>query len=321
MRILVTGGAGFIGSHLVEQLVRDGHDVRVLDDLSNGKLDNLRGFLDVAAPRHFWRGDIRSFDTCHKTVQGCEAVFHLAALGSVPRSIENPFTTNEVNVTGTLNMLEASRRNGVERFVFASSSSVYGASPAGWRFAGPPGVRTEDDSLAPTSPYGVSKLAAEHYCSVWRTVHGLQTTSLRFFNVFGPRQNPDGPYAAVIPKFIRACLRGDVMPVYGDGTQTRDFTYVENVVEACMKALERGLEGAFNVGCGEGSKVFDLATNIGKLCCPERYRVLYAAPRPGDVRRSVAAIERARAVLRYAPTVDVEEGLKRTVEWFRKQEG
>jgi UDP-N-acetylglucosamine 4-epimerase len=320
MRVLVTGGAGFIGSHLVERLVALDHDVLVLDNLSTGKLDNLRDFFDVTGSR-FLNGDIRSYDACHQAVQSCEAVFHQAALGSVPRSVEDPFTTHEVNVTGTLNMLEASRRNGVERFVFASSSSVYGNS--GKVEGYPVGVKTENQRETPLSPYGVSKLAAERYCRVWRELHGLQTTSLRYFNVFGPRQDPAGPYAAVVPRFVTACLRDEPMVIFGDGEQERDFTYVENVVEANLLALEHGPKGAYNIGCGMGISVHILATHVADACgkvLGDTAKVEFAPPRAGDVPASEAVITQARLVMKYRPTVSVADGMKRTVEWFQKQE-
>jgi nucleoside-diphosphate-sugar epimerase len=315
MRILVTGGAGFIGSHLVERLVEDGHDVLVLDNLATGKLDNLRGFLDVTSPLHFLQGDIRRYEVCHRAVQGREAVFHLAALGSVLRSIENPFPTNEVNVTGTLNLLEAARRNGVDRFIYSSSSSVYGQATT------PEAVRKyESQAMHPLSPYGVSKLAAEHYCSIYWQMHGLAATSLRYFNVFGPRQNPNGPYAAVVPCFIRACLRGEPMVIHGDGKQSRDFTYVENVVEANILALERSPEGPYNIGCGLRTSVEALSWLVAEACGKslEEAAVEHVKPRPGDVDASEAGITRAKLAMKYEPKVDVVEGLKRTVEWFRR---
>jgi UDP-glucose 4-epimerase len=308
LRILVTGGAGFIGSHLVERLVKDGHDVLVMDDLSTGDLNNLREIIDVTNPQHFCQEDIREYYACHEAVRGREVVFHLAALGSVPRSIENPFETNEVNVRGTLNMLEAAREVRVERFINFSSSSVYGDAP--------PGMKVESQRLQPLSPYGVSKLAAESYCRVFTELGMLSTVTLRPFNVFGPRQHPGGPYAAVIPRFIQACLEERPMVVFGDGHQTRDFTYVSNVVDACLLASGAN-SGEFNVGCGDSISVERLAGLIGRACGVES-QIEHAPARKGDVEHSEAWIGLARNVLGYVPKVNVAEGIIKTVEWFKE---
>lgn len=316
MRCLVTGGAGFIGSHLVERLVRDGHDVLVVDDLSTGSLDNLRGFFDVTSTTRFLHGDLRSYADCHKAVQGREVVFHLAALGSVPRSVENPFSTHEVNVTGTLNMLEAARVNrvGVKRFVYSSSSSVYGEQEAP--------IKNERMVPCPTSPYGVSKLAGERYCCAYWHTYGLQTISLRYFNVFGPRQNPEGDYAAVVPRFLTAALRGEPMLVYGDGKQTRDFTYVSDVVEANMVAAFTGNGAcygkAYNVGGGHSISVNELADVVADLTGQALDTDLLVEHRPlraGDVLHSNAGTGLAAVELGFRASVDTFEGLKRTAKW------
>jgi nucleoside-diphosphate-sugar epimerase len=314
MRVLVTGGAGFIGSHLVERLVKDGHDVLALDNLSTGSLGNIREFLDVTSPLHFWAGDVRRYGTCLTVTQGVEVVFHLAALGSVPRSIEDPHTTNEVNVAGTLNLLDTAREAGVRRFVNVSSSSVYGL------VADVNGMKCEDSRLVPLSPYGVSKLAAEHYCDVFAQLKMLDTISLRPFNVFGPRQNPDGPYAAVIPRFIKACSAGEPLVVFGSGQQTRDFTYVSNVVDALVLAAGSGFNGALNVGCGQATSVARLASMIAAGCGKEEH-VEHAPERPGDVPSSLASIECTSACLGYEPKADLVGGLTRTIEWFEAQQG
>lgn len=318
MRILVTGGAGFIGSHLVERLVKDGHDVLVLDNLETGCRENISAFLDVMDPQHLWTGDIRSFTMCLDACKDREIVFHLAALGSVPRSVEDPQKTNEVNVNGTLNMLLAAREAGVKRFVNFSSSSVYGAGACG----NPPlRQKVETQRLQPLSPYGVSKLAAEGYCRVFAELGMLSTISLRPFNVFGPRQRPEGPYAAVVPRFVHACLGGQPMVVFGDGSQTRDFTYVANVVDACLLAAG-GFAGecSVNIGCGDCISVERLAQLIA-LACGVQPQIEHTTPRRGDVRHSSASIGLARGCLGYEPSVDVVEGITRTVAWVREQGG
>jgi nucleoside-diphosphate-sugar epimerase len=324
MRVLVTGGAGFIGSHLVERLVKDGHDVLVMDDLSTGNLDNLRGIIDPNDSRNFRQLDIRSYEDCADCVRDIEAVFHLAALGSVPRSVENPHGTNAVNVDGTLNMLEAARRNGVERFINSSSSSVYGEQlqPA----------KHEEMTCRPTSPYGVSKLAAERYCCAYYDTYGLTTVSLRYFNVYGPRQHPGGPYAAVIPRFITQALRGEPLTVYGDGNQTRDFTYVADVVEANMLALDAGKLAwgyAVNVAAGRATPVWYLASAIAARVSGREqgakypkfeepvYRLLPA--RAGDVMHSTAHVGGLAELLGFdlRRSTMLNDGLAKTIEWFR----
>ncbi len=308
MRVLVTGGAGFIGSHLVERLVHDGHQVRVLDDLSAGTESNL---ATVAGKYEFLTGDIREHSVVNEAVRGVEAVFHEAAIGSVARSVDRPEISNAVNVGGTLALLVAARDAGVKRFVYASSSSVYGDTPSL--------PKREDMPTTPTSPYGVSKLAAELYCRLFWSLYGLETVSLRYFNVFGPRQDPASAYAAVVPRFASSLLKGERPVVFGDGGQTRDFTYVENVVEANMLALKatRGFGQAINAAAGARVSVNELVQKLqevtGSSASPE-----HRAARPGDIRDSYAALEKAADLLGYHPAVPLYEGLRRTVEWFRR---
>jgi nucleoside-diphosphate-sugar epimerase len=301
-RVLVTGGAGFIGSNLVERLVRDGHEVRVLDNFATGHRANL---LDVWNEIELIEGDIQSYERVHNAIRGCEVVFHQAALPSVPRSIQDPLTSNASNVIGTLNVLLAARDEGIRRVVFASSSSLYGANlelP-----------KVEDMPTVPIAPYAVSKLAAEGYCRAFFHVYGLETVALRYFNVFGPRQDPLSHYAAVIPRFITATLDGERPVIYGDGEQSRDFTYIDNAVEAnlCAAEAESVAGETFNIACGEritlNSVIQELRTISGLEVEP-----IYADDRPGDVRHSLADISRARERLGYEPAINLRAGLERT---------
>jgi len=305
---LVTGGAGFIGSHLVEALLAAGHQVRVLDDFSTGKRQNLAG---TAARLEVIEGDIRDPAAVAKAVQGVEYVLHQAALPSVPRSVKDPATSHAVNATGTLNLLLAAREAGVRRVVYAASSSAYGDSPAL--------PKREDMATQPKSPYAVSKLMGEHYCSAFGECYGLETVCLRYFNVFGPRQDLTSQYAAVIPLFITALLEGDEVPVHGDGGQTRDFTYVANVVEAnLLAATAPGAAGALcNIACGERTSLMELIALLAELtgCTP---RIRHDPPRAGDVRDSLADITAARTRLGYTARVSLREGLKETVAWFKE---
>ena len=304
---LVTGGAGFIGSHIVERLVGEGHDVRVLDDFSSGHEANLESFRTKV---ELIRGDIRDAQLVNDAVNGVDIVFHEAALGSVPRSVADPLTTHEVNITGTLNVLLAARDAGVKRVVYASSSSVYGETPVL--------PKSEDLTPQPLSPYALSKLAGEHYSSVFKHVYGFEIVSLRYFNIFGPRQDPESQYAAVVPRFITALLEGRAPVVYGDGLQSRDFTYVENVVNANLLASEaEGVAGrAFNVACGGRYSLLDLLARI-KEALGSGIDAIHEEPRAGDVRDSQASIESAQRELGYQVSVGFEEGLRRTVEWYR----
>jgi nucleoside-diphosphate-sugar epimerase len=301
-KVLVTGGGGFIGSNLVERLVREGESVRVLDNFATGRRENLLHLLDDV---ELVEGDVQSYERAHNAVRGCEVVFHLAALPSVPRSIQDPLTSNASNVIGTLNVLLAARDEGVRRVVYASSSSVYGANPEL--------PKREEMAALPIAPYAVAKLAAENYCRSFSEVYGLETVSLRYFNVFGPRQDPLSQYAAVIPNFITAFLDGEPPIVYGDGEQSRDFTYVDNAVEANLLAADAvGVAGqVFNVACGERTSLNDLVAELRELTGTDTQPV-YDAARQGDIRHSLADISRAREALGYEVKIDVREGLART---------
>jgi UDP-glucose 4-epimerase len=303
---LVTGGAGFIGSHLVERLVRDGKGVRIIDDLTTGKRENIEPFLPEV---EFVHGDVRDLELLRRAMDGVDYVLHQAAIPSVPRSIDDPATTNSVNVEGTLNVLIAARDAGVKRVVYASSSSVYGDSPTL--------PKRETMRPEPLSPYAVGKLAGELYCQVFHRVYGLETVALRYFNVFGPRQDPESQYAGVVPKFINLLLAGDPPTIFGDGEQSRDFTYVQDVVDANLLAVEaEGVSGeVFNIACGERLTINRLVEILSDLVGAKR-RPTYASPRPGDVKHSVADVAKAKALLGYTPAVTVQEGLKRTLDWI-----
>src|SRR6266850_2850882 len=310
---LVTGGAGFIGSHIAIRLLRDGQSVRVLDDLSTGRKTNLDAIraADQGGRFEFLEGDIRSIETCRTACDGVEYILHQAALASVPRSIENPSDTTAVNVVGLVNVLTAAKENGVRRVVCASSSSVYGDTPTL--------PKEEGMTPAPLSPYAVSKLAGEHFARVFATTIGLETISLRYFNVFGPRQDPGSQYAAVVPLFATS-LRDSKRPlIYGDGQQSRDFTYIDNVVEANLMACTKGKGNgqALNIACGERYTLLALLEGLAKLF-GVRAEPEFLPPRAGDVRHSQASIERAEHELGFKPRVGFEEGLKRTVEHYRR---
>ena len=309
---LVTGGAGFIGSHLTDRLVRDEWRVRVLDDLSTGFRENLG---PVAGDVDFIEGDICDGDVVRRAMEGVDIVFHQAALPSVPRSIKAPEPSNRVNVDGTLALLTAAKETAVRRFVYASSSSVYGDSPTLPKHEGMP--------PAPKSPYAVSKLAAELYCRVFFEVYGLETVSLRYFNVFGPRQNPRSQYGAAIPKFIAAYLEGGAPTIHGDGEQTRGFTYVDNVVEANLLAASADDVGGcvFNIAGDESLSINQIDRSLRDALGVEAHVVPTRGPeRAGDVKHSMADISAARNRLGYSIAIDVREGLRRTVEWFRRQD-
>lgn len=306
-RTLVTGGAGFIGSNLVDGLLDRGHDVRVLDNFSTGDRRNL---MHVAGEIEIVEGDLRSFERAITAVRGCDMVFHQGALPSVPRSVQDPLTSNDANATGTLNILLAAREMGVQRVVYASSSSCYGLTPGD--------VKREDMPVAPLSPYGVSKYAGEAYCRSFSEVYGLETVSLRYFNVFGPRQNPVSEYAAVIPNFIAAALLGEPATIYGDGEQSRDFTYIDNVVAANLAAgTVPGIAGeVFNIAYGRRSTINALAEAIGAIAGTE-IRIDHAPARPGEVRTSQADVTKARERLGYDAEIDLREGLRRTFEYMK----
>jgi UDP-glucose 4-epimerase len=309
-KYLVTGGAGFIGSHLVESLVSQGQEVRVIDNFLTGKRENLADFIQEI---ELIDGDIRDLGTCERVVDGVDYVFHQAALPSVPRSIADPVLTNAINVEGTLNLLVASREAKVKKVVFASSSSIYGNDPDLPKKEGKVGV--------PLSPYAVTKLVGEKYMQVFSEIYALETVSLRYFNVFGPRQDPHSQYAAVIPHFITSVIKGESPRIFGDGEQTRDFTYVANIVKANMLAMEMGnISGeVFNIACGDRITVNALFNKINHFV--KKYiDPVYDKPRPGDILHSFADIEKARTMLKYNPTVPFDEGLWETIQWYGSKE-
>jgi nucleoside-diphosphate-sugar epimerase len=309
VEVLVTGGAGFIGSNLVRSLTASGHTVRILDNLTTGKMENLK---DLGADTRVIIGDIRNPSFVEEAVAGVEVVYHLAALPSVARSIRDPIACNAVNSTGTLNVLVAARDLGVRRVVYASSSSVYGDSVSL--------PKHEEMVTAPRSPYAASKLAGESMCKAFTRSFDLETVALRFFNVFGPRQDPKSEYAAVIPKFIKALLKGRSPEIHGDGTQTRDFTYVGNVVQACLLAESAPSEAAgeaFNVGCAERYSLLELLGAIGDLV-GRHVEPTFTEPRTGDVKHSLASIDKAARLLGYVPVADLHQGLEQTVAWFAR---
>jgi len=307
-RILVTGGAGFIGSHLVHALVDNGDDVRVVDDLSSGHLENLE---DVRPRIEFVEGDVSDRAVAARAVAGTDVVLHHAAIASVPRSIEDPLRNHRANVGGTLALLMAARERGVRRFVLASSAAVYGD--------GEETPKHEELPARPISPYAVSKLVGEGYCRRFTAAGWTPAVCLRYFNIFGPRQDPASDYAAVIPAFAHALLEGRVPVIHGDGEQTRDFTHVENVVRANLLAITRdeAVGGVFNIGCGGSYSVNDLYARIAANLAPGA-KAARGKRRPGDVRMSEACIDRAREQLGYEPVVGFEEGLAATCRWFRE---
>ena len=296
---LVTGGAGFIGSNIVEELIKRDECVKVLDNLSTGKRENIEPFMDKI---EFIEGDIRNLDIVRKAMAGVDFVLHQAALPSVPRSINDPIATNEVNVNGTLNLLVAAKDAGVKRVIYASSSSIYGSSETL--------LKREDMPPTPLSPYAASKLAGENYCRIFYQIYGLETVCFRYFNVFGPRQDPTSQYSAVIPKFINAILNGKRPTIYGDGLQSRDFTYVANVVQANLLACEAdGVAGdLFNVACGERHTILELVAELNEIL-EKDVEPIFAEPRKGDVRHSMAA----QRLLGYNPIIDFSNGLRKVI--------
>jgi UDP-glucose 4-epimerase len=304
---VVTGGAGFIGSHIAERLLKDGQRVRIVDNFSTGKRQNiahLNGDLDVHEI------SITDLDALHKAFAGADYVLHQAALPSVPRSIDDPLTTHEYNVTGTLNVLIAARDAGVKRVVYAASSSAYGDVEGEYK--------VESMPPRPLSPYGISKLTGEYYCQVFTGVYGLETVALRYFNVFGPRQDETSQYSAVIPLFISAILRGQPPTIYGDGTQSRDFTYIDNVVHGNLLALRapRAAGQMMNLATGGRFSLLDLVDAINELLGTQ-IAPQHAAPRSGDIKHSRADIARACDLLGFEPVVTFLDGLARTIEWYR----
>ncbi len=306
-RILVTGGAGFIGSHIGAALVAQGDQVRVLDDLSTGHERNIEA---IGTGVDFVKGSVTDPATVAAAVEGCDYVYHEAALASVPRSVEHPDASNEVNVTGTLNVLIAARDAGVKRLVYAASSSAYGDTEVL--------PKVENMPVRPKSPYAVAKLAGEHYVSAFAECYGMQTLSIRYFNVFGPRQDPTSAYAAVIPLFADALLAGKAPLIHGDGEQSRDFTYIDNVVSANLKALQADkLSGeVVNVALGQRTSLNELYAMLQRIIGSD-IAAQYGPEREGDVKHSEASIERAQKLLGYETLVEVEEGMRRTVEWYK----
>jgi nucleoside-diphosphate-sugar epimerase len=309
-RVLVTGGAGFIGSHIAAHLLDQGYRVRVLDNFATGRRSNV---LTVGDDAELIEGDIQSYERVNKAVAGCDVVLHQAALPSVPRSVQDPLTSNATNVIGTLNVLLAARDHGVRRVVVASSSSVYGSSTS-------TEARREDQAATPISPYATAKLAGEGYARSFYEVYGLETVALRYFNVFGPRQDPTSQYAAVVPNFITALMTDQSPVIFGDGEQSRDFTYVANVVQANMLAIDAPNVGGkvYNVACGERVTLNRLVGELRELLGSDTTAV-FAAPRPGDVRHSLADVSLARAELGYEPAVGLRDGLQRAIDHFRDE--
>ena len=307
---LVTGGAGFIGSHIVEELIKRGMQVRVIDNLSTGRRENLRHLMDEI---EFIEGDIRDVTVVNRVMNGVHVVLHQAAIASVPQSIQDPKETTETNLNGTLHLLMAARDVGVRRVVYASSCAVYGDVPIL--------PKVEDALPAPLSPYAAAKLAGEYYCRVFYQVYGLKTVCLRYFNVFGPRQDPHSLYAAVIPKFITLAFAKKPLIVYGDGEQSRDFSFVENVVQANLLACEadEAVGETFNIGGGKKTSINQLVEELRKIFEAD-LSIAYSEPSPGDVKHSVASIEKAKRLLGYESSVTFRDGLRRTVEWYTPTE-
>lgn len=307
---LVTGGAGFIGSHLAGELVKRGDSVRILDNFATGNRDNIAHLQDKV---ELFERDITKPDQLADAFQGVDYVLHQAAIPSVPRSVADPVRSHENCATGTLNVLVAARDAGVKRVIYAASSSAYGDVDSEFK--------SEDMAPRPLSPYAVAKLAGEHYCQVFYQVYGLETVGIRYFNVFGPRQDPNSPYSAVIPLFITAMLAGKSPTIYGDGTQSRDFTYIENVIHgnllACSADRERVAGQVMNVACGDSISLLDLVDALNELLRTS-ITPTFAPPRKGDVKRSRAAIGKAQELLGYQPIVSFADGLARTLEWFRE---
>lgn len=304
---LVTGGSGFIGGHIAERLVKDGRDVRILDNLSTGHRKNIEAVYDKV---DFVEGDIRDADCVKQAMQDVDTVFHLAALASVPRSVEAPVENNDVNINGTLQLLLGARDANVRRFVYSASSSAYGDSPVL--------PKREDMAPIPLSPYAVAKLAAEQYCKAFYECYGLQTVSLRYFNVFGPRQDPNSAYAAVIPAFVTRAINNDPPIVYGDGEQTRDFCYIDNVVNANLRGADaKEVRGdVVNIACGESTSLNQIIAKINELLGTS-LEADYQPARAGDVKHSLADISAAREVLGYEPGVLFDEGLTLAIEYYR----
>jgi UDP-glucose 4-epimerase len=304
--IVVTGGAGFIGSHLAQELAKRGYQVIIIDDLSTGRKENIAELIKGVRKVQFVQGSIIELPLLQKLFQGVDGVFHLAAIPSVPRSLEDPLACHEVNITGTLNVLLAARDNGVKKVIYASSSSVYGDTPTL--------PKTEDMLPTPQSPYAIAKLCGEYYCQVFEQVYHLPTVCLRYFNVYGPRQDPSSKYAAVIPNFIGKASNGKPPIIFGDGKQTRDFTYVKDAVQATILAAETTAGGVYNVGSGKRATISELAKLALNLIGSDLQPILQE-PRPGDIKHSLADISRMKA-LGYKPNYSLSEGLKETISYM-----
>ncbi|MFC1517570.1 SDR family oxidoreductase [Candidatus Margulisiibacteriota bacterium] len=308
-KFLVTGGAGFIGSNIAKKLVANGESVTIVDDLSTGRRENIEPFLNKLK---FINGDISEKNIALQATKDIDYVLHQAAIPSVPRSIDNPLETNKANVQGTLQILVAARDNKVKKVVYASSSSIYGDQD-------PSKAKTEKMSSLPISPYGLQKYAGERYCQLFTELYGLNTTCLRYFNVFGPNQDPTSEYAAVIPKFIKAILKDEQPTIYGDGKTSRDFTYVENNVEANILAATspKGAGEVLNIAMGHSVSLLDLIEKINMLC-GKNIKAKHAAERPGDIKFSLADISKAKKILNYKPKTSFETGLKNTIDFYKK---
>lgn len=309
MRVLVTGGAGFIGSHIAEHLVNDGHEVRVVDNLTTGRKENFAHFADKIA---FTEGDIRDAALMVELAQGCELIYHEAAVVSVPYSVDHPQETHDVNIQGTINVLQAAKTAGVRRVIFACSAAIYGEEPEL--------PKTEKMAPLPLSPYGVEKITGEYYLGTWNKLYGVETVSLRYFNVFGPRQDPKSPYSGVISIFVDRAISKKQPTIFGDGGQYRDFVFIDNVVQANILAgtVPNAAGRCYNVGCGAQTSLNDLLEILGELSGGE-IKANYEDPRAGDIRESVADISRAKAELGYDPKVAVKEGLRQLLEYEKQK--
>jgi UDP-N-acetylglucosamine/UDP-N-acetyl-alpha-D-glucosaminouronate 4-epimerase len=307
---LVTGGAGFIGSNIAEHLANQGHSVRVFDNFSTGKRHNIRSFEKKA---EIVEGDLRKAEQVKHAVAGVRNILHLGAMPSVPRSVEDPLTSHDVNINGTLNLLMAARDAKCKRVVFSSSSSVYGDTPTL--------PKTEDMTPSPLSPYAVHKITGEYYCRIFWQLYGLETLSLRYFNVFGPRQDPQSQYAAVIPRFITAILKGEPPTIFGDGRQSRDFSHIQNVIDANLAACEapkQALGESFNIACGGRITLLDLVATINKIAGKD-VTPKFDPPRVGDILHSQAGITKAQQLLRWTPRIEFHEGIEKAVAWYQQQ--
>jgi UDP-N-acetylglucosamine/UDP-N-acetylgalactosamine 4-epimerase len=317
MRILVTGGAGFIGSNLAEKLLQDDKvsGVVVLDNLATGAIENIEGFKSNSKLK-FIEADIRDYKSCLAACDGIDLISHQAALGSVPRSITDPLTTNDVNITGTLNILTAAKEKKVKRVVYAASSSTYGDHP------GLPKV--EDKIGKPLSPYAVTKYVNELYANVYASLYGIEVIGLRYFNIFGPRQNPQGPYAAVIPLFVKSLIENKAPTINGDGSHSRDFTFVDNAVQANICALftnnKDAVNQVYNIACGEQTTLSELFEHLRSEAGSD-LKPIHGPERAGDVRHSLADVSKAKSLLGYNPAITVKEGLKKTFQWYLNHEG